>query len=169
MRLIAAGEVELPNEMVREQKESEKMKLLTCCRQISAYCTPEQYVKLLREKLNRQMESGVDTSFGKLEFSGQYSPGLFEEISRYGMVASGITGKEQYDVIYAHDWLTYPAGIEAKKVSGKPLIIHVHATEFDRCGEKHNKQVFEIEKRGMEAADRIITVSHFTRNIVIRK
>jgi glycogen(starch) synthase len=168
MRLIAAGEVELSNEIVREQKESEK-KLLACCRQISSYCTPEQYVKLLQEKLNRQMESGVDTSTGKLEFSGQYGAGLFEEISRYGVVASGITGKEPYDIIHAHDWLTYPAGIEAKKTSGKPLVMHVHATEFDRCGENYNKQVFDIEKRGMEAADKIITVSHYTREIVIRK
>jgi glycogen synthase len=169
MKLIAAGEVELSNEIVREQNEFEKMKLLACCQQISAYCTPEQYVKLLQDKLNRQMECGVDTSSGKLEFTGQYGPGLFEEISRYSVVASRITGKEKFDVIHAHDWLTYPAGIEAKKASGKPLVIHVHATEFDRCGEKPNKQVFDIEKRGMEAADKIITVSHFTRNIVISK
>jgi len=169
MRLIAAGEVELSNEIVKGQKEFEKKKLLACCRQISSYCTPEQYDKLLQEKQKKSERSDYCPSPGKLEFSGQYGPGLFEEISRYGVVASGIAGKEHHDIIHVHDWLTYPAGIEAKKASGKPLVIHVHATEFDRCSENHNKQVFDIEKRGMEAADKIITVSHFTRNIVIRK
>jgi len=169
MKLIAADEIELPHEIVREQKEFEKMKLLACCQQISSYCTPEQYDKLLQEKQKKLKRFGDGPSAGKLEFSGQYGPGLFEEIFRYGVVASGITMNEQYDIIHAHDWLTYPAGIEAKKASGKPLVIHVHATEFDRCSENHNKQVFDIEKRGMEAADKIITVSHFTRNIVIRK
>jgi glycosyltransferase involved in cell wall biosynthesis len=169
MKLIAAGEVELTNEIVRKQQESEKKKLLEDCRQISAYCTPEQYDKLLIEKQKKQKRSCYSLSSGQLEFSGQYGSGLFEEISRYGVVASEIAGKEHHDIIHAHDWLTFQAGIEAKKVSGKPLVIHVHATEFDRCGENHNKRVFDIEKRGMEAADKIIIVSHYTRNIVIGK
>ncbi len=169
MRLVAAGEIELSHKIIREQKEAEKRKLLEYCGQISSYCSPEQYVKLLQEKLKKHMASGDDTSRETLEFSGQYGADLFEEISRYGVVASGIAREKYHDVIHAHDWLTYQAGIEAKKASGKPLVIHVHATEFDRCGENHNQRVFDIEKRGMEAADKIITVSHFTRNIVISK
>jgi len=168
MNLVAAGDVELTNEIVRKQKESEK-KLLECCRQISAYCTPEQYDKLLLEKQEKLKQSGYSSSSGQLKFSGQYGSDLFEEISRYGVVASQIAGKEHHDIIHAHDWLTFQAGIEAKKKSGKPLVIHVHATEFDRSSEIQNKRVYDIEKRGMEAADKIITVSHFTRNIVINK
>jgi glycosyltransferase involved in cell wall biosynthesis len=72
-------------------------------------------------------------------------------------------------VIHAHDWLAYPAGIAAKEVSGKPLVIHVHATDFDRSGGKVNPTVYDIEKRGMDAADQIITVSNLTRQIVIEK
>ena len=169
MKLIAAGEIELSQKNLRKQKILEKRKLLEYCGQISSYSSPEQYEKLLQEKLSRQMESGDDISSKRLEFSGEYGASLFEEIYRYSAVASEIVKKEQHDIIHVHDWLTYPAGIEAKKESGKPLVIHVHATEFDRCGENYNKQVFRIEKRGMEAADRIITVSHFTRDIVIRK
>jgi glycosyltransferase involved in cell wall biosynthesis len=169
MRLIAAGDIELSRKIIRKQKEFEKRKLLEYCGQISSYCSPEQYDKLLQEKLREQMMPGNDISSKKLEFSGQYGASLFEEIYRYGAVASGIIKEEHPDIIHAHDWLTYPAGIEAKKDSGKPLVIHVHATEFDRCGENHNKQVFDIEKRGMEMADKIIAVSHFTRDIVIRK
>ena len=73
------------------------------------------------------------------------------------------------DAIHAHDWLTYPAGIAAKYVSGKPLVVHMHATEFDRSGENINKNVYDIERKGMEEADRVITVSNLTRNIVIER
>ncbi len=168
MKMISAGNVELTNEIIRKLHESEKKKLLEDYRQISAYCTPEQYEKLLLEEHKKLKVSGYNPSSGQSEFSGQYGPGLFEEISRYGIIASGIAGKEPHDIIHVHDWLTFQGGIEAKKVSGKPLVVHVHATEFDRCGENYNKRVFDIEKRGMEAADQIITVSHFTRNIVIK-
>ena len=65
--------------------------------------------------------------------------------------------------------LTYPAGIAAKLVSGKPLIVHVHATDFDRSGGNVNPGVYEIEKSGMEAADKVIAVSNLTRNIIIEK
>jgi len=91
------------------------------------------------------------------------------EVSRYALVAEVIATKQSFDIIHAHDWLTYPAGITAKKASGKPLVIHVHATEFDRSGENINQYVFEIEKMGMEVADKIIAVSNYTRNIIIER
>ena len=82
-------------------------------------------------------------------------------------VARDLAGK--FDVIHAHDWLTYYAGMAAKAVSGKPLVVHMHATEFDRSGEHINRAVYDIERAGMEAADRVIAVSNLTRNIVITK
>jgi len=90
-----------------------------------------------------------------------------QEVSRYAMVAATLAASQQFDVIHAHDWLTYPAGTAAKKISGKPLVVHMHATEFDRSGENINPNVFDIEKKGMEAADKVITVSNLTRQIVI--
>jgi glycosyltransferase involved in cell wall biosynthesis len=77
--------------------------------------------------------------------------------------------KSDFDVIHAHDWLTYPAGVAAKKISGKPLVVHIHATEFDRSGKHINQNVFDIERKGMEEADRVIAVSNLTRNTVIEK
>ena len=74
-----------------------------------------------------------------------------------------------FDIIHSHDWLTYPAGIFAKQITGKPLVIHVHATDFDRSRGNVNPTVYNIEKRGMDYADHIITVSDLTRNIVIEK
>ncbi len=104
-------------------------------------------------------------------FSGKYGTNLMEEVARYAMVAAEVAREMegQFDVIHAHDWLTYYAGIAAKRVSGKPLVVHIHATEFDRSGEHVNQSVYNIERAGMEAADRVIAVSNLTRNIVIER
>jgi glycogen synthase len=98
-----------------------------------------------------------------------YASSLIEEVNRYAADAEEIAEQENYDVIHAHDWLTYQAGIVAKDISGKPLVVHVHATEFDRTGGNGvNTVVYEIEKRGMEKADLVIAVSNFTREKIIK-
>lgn len=102
------------------------------------------------------------------QFSGTYGPSLLEEVERYAQVAAEIARRHDFDVIHAHDWMAYPAGIAAKKRSGKPLIVHVHATEVDRAGDQVNARVFEIEKKGMLAADKVITVSDWTKRIAIK-
>jgi len=98
-----------------------------------------------------------------------YGSSLLGEVRRYALLGGQIAKEEEFEVIYAHDWLSFGAGVEAKRVSGKPLIVHVHATEFDRCGGPLgvNKDVYEIEKEGMEAADRVIAVSQFTKDIIM--
>lgn len=101
---------------------------------------------------------------------GKIIPGssLLDRVAWYAMRAAEIAKQEDFDVIHAHDWLTYPAGLAAQEMSGKPLIVHVHATEFDRTGNgEPNREVFAIEKSGMEAADQVICVSEFTRQAVI--
>ena len=98
-----------------------------------------------------------------------YASDLYGEVRRYGLLARAIAKAEKFDVIHAHDWLSFPAGIEAKRVSGKPLIVHVHATEFDRCGGPDiNRRVFEIEKEGLDAADGIVAISEFVKNNIIK-
>lgn len=106
---------------------------------------------------------------GCIEFSGRYPDNILEEINNYSIVAGVIARTIPCDVIHSHDWLTYPAGIHAKNVTGKPLVIHVHATDFDRSRGNVNPTVFAIEKDGMENADHIITVSNLTRRTVIEK
>jgi glycosyltransferase involved in cell wall biosynthesis len=106
----------------------------------------------------------------KIPFSGKYGMNLMREVADYAKIAAVISAKHQFDVIHAHDWLTYAAGIAAKQISGKPLVVHVHATEFDRGGEKNvNSEVYALEKAGMEYADKVITVSNLTRNTVIHR
>lgn len=133
------------------------------------YTGPEEYFSIMKkyESHNRRILEGDYE--GKYSFSGTYGPDLYSEIFNYSIVASAIALENDFDVIHVHDWLTFPAGIAAKEVSGKPLIIHVHATDFDRSGGNINPQVYNIEKQGMEAADKIITVSNWTRDIVINK
>ena len=106
---------------------------------------------------------------GCLPFAGGYPPNLMEEINNYSLIAGVVARAETFDVIHSHDWLTYPAGIHTKTVSGKPLVVHVHATDFDRSRGNVNPQVYKIEKEGMDYADAIITVSELTRQTVINK
>lgn len=106
---------------------------------------------------------------GCLEFSGKYPENLLEELNNYSIVAGVIARTYDFDIIHSHDWLTYAAGIHAKQITGKPLVIHVHATDFDRSGGKVNPIVYDIEKNGMDHADHIMCVSNLTRQIVIEK
>lgn len=100
-----------------------------------------------------------------------YGWDLMGEVMRYAATGAEIARREQFDVIYAHDWLSFGAGIEAKRATGKPLVVHVHATEFDRCGGPGgvNPDVYAIEKSGMEAADAVIAVSDFTKQLIVRE
>ena len=123
--------------------------------------------------INNRVKQGEEISHidakKNYKFSGNYGSTLMEEVERYAMVAATVAKEYDYDIIHAHDWLTYKAGIVAKKISGKKLVIHVHATEFDRSGENVNKTVYDIERYGMDNADHIVCVSDLTRNIVINR
>lgn len=97
-----------------------------------------------------------------------YGATLFDEVMRYGVKGADIATRNKFDVIHAHDWLSFPAGVSAKEVSGKPLVVHIHATEFDRTGNGFvDKRVYEVEKMGMEAADHVVSVSEFTKKIIV--
>ncbi len=133
------------------------------------YASPEEFYNILNQTRLSGSENYESVLSNKYEFSGKYGQNLMEEVQRYALVASTLATNNHFDIIHAHDWLTYPAGIAAKKVSKKPLIIHVHATEFDRSGENINQNVYDIERYGMENADLIIAVSNLTRNIIIER
>jgi glycosyltransferase involved in cell wall biosynthesis len=146
------------------------------------YLSPEEFGHSIRERLLHGDTTWVERNFpeipeaasytevlGTIDFTGKYGPDLIQEVSNYAIVAAEVAIEQEFDVIHAHDWLTYPAGIAAKNATGKPLVVHVHATEFDRTGENYNTVVYEIEKSGMMAADLVIAVSNLTRSIVIER
>ena len=101
--------------------------------------------------------------------SADYSGDLVGQAERYARFCSTISRGVDFDVIHAHDWLTYPAGLAVSRISGKPLVVHVHSTEFDRSGEHVNQSVYNIERRGMHGAARVIAVSHLTKGIVVNR
>ena len=111
---------------------------------------------------------GLD-DMGCMGFAGGYPGNLHDEINNFSIIAGVLARSEQFDIIHAHDWLTYPAGVHAKMVTGKPLCIHVHATDFDRSRGKVNPTVYSIEKNGMDHADCIMCVSELTRQTVIHQ
>lgn len=129
---------------------------------------PDLYFRL-RDHIYADFNYMRTNDLGCIEFSGRYPDNLLEEINNYSIVAGVIARTIPCDVIHSHDWLTYPAGIHAKQVTGKPLVIHVHATDYDRSRGNVNPTVFGIERDGMTHADHIITVSNLTRQTVIEK
>jgi glycosyltransferase involved in cell wall biosynthesis len=137
-------------------------------RRIGKYKDPQKYFDY-RNHIYADFSYRYVNDLGCIEFSGRYPDNLLEEINNYSIVAGVIARTESFDMIHAHDWLTYPAGIHAKVVSGKPLVIHVHATDYDRSRGNVNPDVYGIEKNGMDHADHIITVSDLTRRTVIER
>lgn len=169
VRIINASNVtvDLKEKHLAEFKEN--LKYIEIDSNLVPYQTPEEYFRIREAEQTKKTEGNTTIYSSKYEFSGTYGENIYEEIKRYAMVAAEIASKEQFDIIHAHDWLAYEAGIAAKKVSGKPLVAHIHATEYDRSGENVNEVVFEIEKKGMSAADTVIAVSHLTKNVVVEK
>lgn len=99
-----------------------------------------------------------------------YSHRLIEAVQAFAKEAGVIAKREEFDLIHAHDWTSYLAGIVAKRVSGKPLIVHVHATAFDQAaGNNVDPDIYAIERDAYTLADSIVTVSEFTRRLVIEK
>ena len=135
---------------------------------LGKYMDPQLYFDL-RDHIYADFSYMKLNDLGCLEFSGRSPDNILEEINNYSIVAGVIARTVPCDIIHSHDWLTYPAGIHAKNITGKPLVIHVHATDFDRSRGNVNPTVFGIEKDGMTYADHIITVSDLTRRTVIEK
>ncbi|MFA5785213.1 MAG: glycosyltransferase family 4 protein [Phycisphaerae bacterium] len=98
-----------------------------------------------------------------------YGPDLFWSVEKYANKAVKIAKKENFDIIHAHDWMTYPAAMAVSKLKRRPFVAQVHSTEFDRSGENVNQRVYDIERAGMYAADKVIAVSNYTRNIILRR
>jgi glycosyltransferase involved in cell wall biosynthesis len=101
-------------------------------------------------------------------FEGGYGRTLHEEVERYASLASELVRGRAFDVVHAHDWMTWPAALGIRAHSHKPLVCHVHATEFDRSLRGGDARVRELEARGLSAADRAVCVSRRTADVVRR-
>lgn len=167
-RLVDASDVEVNFRNDQFSESLKKVSYLQIHSHIIPYVSPEEFMKRQDFEVG---ELKIDSTFStaKFNFDGKYGRNLLSEVSKYAVVAMQVAKDNDIDIIHAHDWLTFPAAIMAKEVSGKPLVVHIHATEFDRSGDAVNQEVYDLEKRGCEAADKIICVSRLTRRILINR
>ena len=169
IQLIGANNIPVAKNEIQFDDIQKKIDYYEVDSPIIPYVDEDEFWELKSRKYSKKSRF-IETDEGyKIDFSGKYESNLLAEIYNYAAVAGIIAGNTDFDVIHAHDWLAYPAGIAAKNISGKPLVIHVHATEFDRSGGNVNTKVYGIEREGMELADKIIAVSNFTKNIITDK
>lgn len=118
------------------------------------YIAPPEYGRL-RESL--------------LASPGPYGPDLFSEAERYAQAAGLIARRVAFDVIHAHEWLTVPAALRARRVSGRPVVLHVHALESDRSGGSADARIVAIERQGLQEADLVIAVSRYTKRMIVER
>ncbi len=139
---------------LRYTSDMPNLKLRKISSVLKPYMTSESYSKFVSKKSASQAKI--------------YGSTLFDEVYRYTLAAEKIAEEEDFDVIHCHDWMTFGAGIRAKKKKNKPLIMHVHATELDRTGgHQVNQYVYDLEKHGMHKADKVIAVSNFTKHKIM--
>lgn len=169
VRLIGANQIPVAYRKVYFKGFKKPFEKIEVSSKIVPYTDPEDFWKVINSEVSGYQMFVETNNKGMVDFSGRYDNNLLSEIQKYAVVASVIAEENDFDIIHAHDWLAYPAGIAAMEVSGKPLVIHVHATDFDRSGGSVNPDVYRIEKEGMDAASKIITVSNLTREIVISR
>jgi glycosyltransferase involved in cell wall biosynthesis len=171
VRLVAASRVPPPKAPEAPADREERIRHLDL-READAilrpYLTEPEYARVLSETEER-IRRHTPGAISVLETTSHYGRNLMAEVARYSEVAEQLALRERFDVIHAHDWMTFPAGLRARQVSGRPLVVHVHALEFDRSGDKPNPDVFAIEKLGLQAADHVIAVSHYTRSVLIER
>jgi glycosyltransferase involved in cell wall biosynthesis len=146
----------------------------------SPYTRPEEYQRAHSRKIDP--ETGEETTVVDADESGSipvppsvafpagghahYSGDMFAEVQRYAALATEIARGETFDVVHAHDWMTIPAALAVAGIKGVPLVVHVHSTEFDRSGVHVDQRIYDIERRGMHAAMKVIAVSYLTKNLI---
>lgn len=174
LELLAGNKLDLSEAKIRKIVRNKTLKFFLVDSPLRPYMTDSSYLSKMEaiRSINDQITEitrKIKTVNTVLDLSGDYGRDLVGEVTRYAQVGNYLGATEDFDIIHAHDWMTFPAGVEAKRISGKKLIIHIHATEFDRCGENGNRQIIDVERYGMDNADRIIAVSHRTKKIIVEK
>jgi len=135
---------------------------------------PKKDLQFTARVINSGITPYISSSFininGEVEKSSEYNSDIIAKVLAYEEEAEKIADKVDHQVIHSHDWLSFGAGVRSKKRSGKPMVAHIHATEFDRSGSDNvNEFVFRKEKQGFEESDKIVAVSNYTKSVVVNK
>lgn len=169
-RVVAAGDVPLPPAGVGARAARElpaRLQLAFVDSPLQPYQTRTGYAAFVQRA--QRVSAAAHPAAGGAAFVGGYGPTLAAEVERYAHAVAELAAREEFDVIHAHDWMTVPAGFLARRVSGCPLVYHVHATETDRAGDARDAGIVAVEQAGLDGADRIVCVSHFTRDLLERE
>jgi glycosyltransferase involved in cell wall biosynthesis len=170
VKLLTPGSRKREQDGAAREAQLKNVRFRSILSPLQPYATPQTYDRKVEEVLRlRQQAAGPLGSTGELRGGTDYAGNLYQEVHRYAGMALELAADEEFDVIHAHDWMTYPAGAAVATLSGKPLVVHVHSTEFDRSGEHVNQMVYDIERMGMERASKVVAVSHYTRSIIISR
>jgi glycosyltransferase involved in cell wall biosynthesis len=167
VRLIGANKIPVAFRQVYYEGFKRPVEKIEVSSKIVPYTDPEDFWKLTRSEVSGLRMFVQTNDEGKIDFSGRYDSNLMEEIQKYAVVAAVIAADNDFDIIHAHDWLAYPAGIAAMQVSGKPLVIHVHATDFDRSGGSVNPAVYKynIDPAKVETVYNAVEPVHISGDI----
>ena len=156
VRLVATGGMSLPETAALPSG----LVIRPVASPLRPYLNDAQYLALVSGGQDFPQES-------LLAMSGGYGGDLMAEVLRYGRAAGMIAVREPFDIIHAHDWMTVPAALAATEKTGKPFVFHIHSLEFDRSGDSVNPSICDFERRGLESADAVIAVSHYTRDMIV--
>lgn len=168
VQLLDAGKVKVLHRQIQFNDATSKIEYYELQSALIPYLGSNEFYELSSKMDSEEERLTEITEEGTFLFSGEYGKNLFQEIKNYALVAEMLAKELDFNVIHAHDWMTFSAAIAAKKISGKPLVVHLHSTEFDRSGVHPNPSIQELEKIGMLAADQIVTVSNLTKDILIQ-
>lgn len=176
-----AGAERLPGGTLKPAFDLSKIQFDRVPAFLAPYWTPEAYAEHLKQlrELKGKKAAGVPGAekmyeqmllmAAQAQQAERYGSSIFDEVHRYASNVVALAGSDGFDIVHAHDWMTYPAGMALAEASGKPLVLHVHSLEYDRSGASVNQQIDEIERAGLRRADVVIAVSYYTASVIHRE
>jgi len=124
--------------------------------------------KLAEWDIDVAEEKAIETIHRIFSDTDVYGYNVMRKVSLYTRLAEQIAQRSEFDIVHAHDWITFAAGVRIKKNSGKPLILHVHSLETDRAGDHIRNAIYDLEKESMTLADCIFSVSQYTKDQITK-
>ncbi len=147
---------------------SEKIDFKKVGSMIYCYDTPATYEEKISKLVKNNSKGNIKVTVKSIKEI--YGANLIEEVYLYAQRVLALCADGDFDVIHAHDWTTFPAAILLKEITGKPVILHTHITEYNKTGGNGgHSEVLKIEKQGFENANVVITVSNQIKDMVIEK
>ncbi len=172
LQLLNANDFPAKGIKIKEVLEeiSQDISMLKIGTQLMPYLTTEEFEQVARKTVKKPIKTELaeEVVLKKFNLKGGYGPDLLQEIAKYALAVTNACQGRRYDIIHAHDWMTFEAGVMAKAASGAGLVLHVHSTEFDRSTYHIDPAIFELEQKGLQQADCVIAVSDRVKKTLVK-